>query len=312
MPRDAATDSVLMAHRARWDALDPWLPVARPLPSPAGQDTVLTCDGGEAIARARHVDPATFEASWSPATRHELIARAGGTAAMDMLLAQWHDHVSGLGVPGQPDTQALVTWPSRDTEMTRVFLAHGLVPLTVLAARPAYRSSPAAQPDLVVRALTAADIETAAALWVEAIQWDAQFGAMTVRASTEAHIRKELTDAVTAHQRWVWLATDQGQVAGLLVVAPPESTSWAAPLVALSPVAYLTCLGVAAGDRGRGGGTALVQSAHAALDQAQAGVTLLHYAALSPLSGPFWHRCGYRPLWTTWAWPAFISPVAEA
>ena len=28
--------------------------------------------------------------------------------------------------------------------------------------------------------------------------------------------------------------------------------------------------------------------------------TLLHYAQASPVSGPFWHRQGYRPLWTTW------------
>jgi hypothetical protein len=29
-------------------------------------------------------------------------------------------------------------------------------------------------------------------------------------------------------------------------------------------------------------------------------VTLLHYAALNPLSAPFWHRSGYRPLSTRW------------
>jgi hypothetical protein len=29
-------------------------------------------------------------------------------------------------------------------------------------------------------------------------------------------------------------------------------------------------------------------------------LTLLHYAQVDPLSAPFWHRTGYRPLWTTW------------
>jgi len=29
-------------------------------------------------------------------------------------------------------------------------------------------------------------------------------------------------------------------------------------------------------------------------------VTLLHYSQMNPLSAPFWHRMGYRPLWTTW------------
>jgi hypothetical protein len=30
------------------------------------------------------------------------------------------------------------------------------------------------------------------------------------------------------------------------------------------------------------------------------GVSVLNYAAMNPLSGPFWHRMGYRPVWTTW------------
>jgi hypothetical protein len=38
------------------------------------------------------------------------------------------------------------------------------------------------------------------------------------------------------------------------------------------------------------------------------GPTTLHYATMNPLSGPFWHRWGYRSLWTLWtrrpAWPA--------
>ena len=29
-------------------------------------------------------------------------------------------------------------------------------------------------------------------------------------------------------------------------------------------------------------------------------LTLLHYSQMNPLSAPFWHRMGYRPLWTTW------------
>ena len=39
-------------------------------------------------------------------------------------------------------------------------------------------------------------------------------------------------------------------------------------------------------------------------------VTLLHYEQVNPLSGPFWHQQGYRPLWTTWeARPASSTPV---
>ena len=39
---------------------------------------------------------------------------------------------------------------------------------------------------------------------------------------------------------------------------------------------------------------------HAELDAEGIAAILLHYAAVNPLSGPFWSRCGYRPLFTNW------------
>jgi GNAT superfamily N-acetyltransferase len=54
-------------------------------------------------------------------------------------------------------------------------------------------------------------------------------------------------------------------------------------------------------DRGSGTGAALITHVHHALDAAGIDLTLLHYAQLNPLSGPFWHRMGYRPLWSVWA-----------
>jgi hypothetical protein len=47
--------------------------------------------------------------------------------------------------------------------------------------------------------------------------------------------------------------------------------------------------------------------AHDELDARGISVTLLHYAQLNPLSGPFWSRMGYRPLWT-----GFQSRPADA
>jgi hypothetical protein len=47
-------------------------------------------------------------------------------------------------------------------------------------------------------------------------------------------------------------------------------------------------------------GSALIGHLHAALDEAGTAATLLHYSGLNPLSAPFWHRCGYRPLSTRW------------
>jgi GNAT superfamily N-acetyltransferase len=61
------------------------------------------------------------------------------------------------------------------------------------------------------------------------------------------------------------------------------------PLVAAGP-----------GERGTGAGGALIRHVHDALDARGIDLTLLHHAQLNPLSAPFWHRMGYRPLWTTW------------
>lgn len=301
MSADAETDPILDAHRRRWRQLDPWLPTAAPLPEASGQDTVLACANGKGVARSYRVDLDSFEASWSAARTYELLARVGGSTAMDTLLTQWQDHVAGLAAPGERDAWAMLTWPSRDTQMTPVFVAHGLTPLSVLAARPARRPSPSPEADVRLRELAPARIGAAAAMWAAVIGWDEPFGTMAVRESTGASIRRELTQALRSHHPWIWLAEDQGEPVGLIVVSPPERAAWAAQMVATSPAAYLTCLGVTPSHRGHGVGAALVQTAHAALDRTPARVTLLHYAALSPLSGPFWHRCGYRPLWTTWA-----------
>jgi GNAT superfamily N-acetyltransferase len=64
--------------------------------------------------------------------------------------------------------------------------------------------------------------------------------------------------------------------------------------------AYLQTMFVRADERGGGVGAALVSRAHAALDAQRGTVTLLHYAQVNPVSGPFWSRMGYRPLWTIW------------
>jgi GNAT superfamily N-acetyltransferase len=97
------------------------------------------------------------------------------------------------------------------------------------------------------------------------------------------------------------VAERDGQVAGLVVMQPPARAAWVAPAVAVAPASYLTCGFVTAGSRGGGVGGALVRRALEKVDGEGIPVTALHYAALNPLSGPFWHRCGYRPLSMVWA-----------
>jgi len=53
-------------------------------------------------------------------------------------------------------------------------------------------------------------------------------------------------------------------------------------------------------ERSGGIGAALVRHVDGELDARGIDLTLLHYAKVNPLSAPFWHRMGYRPLWSTW------------
>jgi GNAT superfamily N-acetyltransferase len=89
-------------------------------------------------------------------------------------------------------------------------------------------------------------------------------------------------------------------IRGAIEVQTPEAASWMGDFTRARPMAYLATLYVDGTGRGNGTGAALVNAAHHALDAAGVAVTLLHYAQVNPLSGPFWHRMGYRPLWTGW------------
>jgi GNAT superfamily N-acetyltransferase len=71
--------------------------------------------------------------------------------------------------------------------------------------------------------------------------------------------------------------------------------------------AYLQTMFVRPGERGGGVGAALVGHAHGVLDARGVQTTLLHYAQMNPLSAPFWHRMGYRPLWAGWE----VRPAAS-
>lgn len=177
----------------------------------------------------------------------------------------------------------------------------------MIAARPAGHPTPDPPAGVPVRPLEAADVDAAVERFLEVVRWDSQFGSAAERPSSGPAFRQDLDQALAGERFWAWVAGAPGTVDGLLILEPPPQATWVAPLVSASPVAYVGTLGVAAGRRGRGLGAALVSRAHAALEDAGAAVTHLHYGALNPLSGPFWHRCGYRPLWTIWqAHPASL------
>jgi GNAT superfamily N-acetyltransferase len=290
---------------ARWRReVDPLLP-APPSPGQPGCGADLGPDG-----TCRHVtgDPATLNLTWGAARRFYLVTRVAGPDGgerLDALLTRWRDHLATQPDTADPDTAALVSWPSRDVAGVPALLRHGLVPATVIAVRPAGRRTAGARgaagpPGLTVRRAGPADLPELVRLGMHTIAYDAHFGMVTKRPDSEDALRRETAAQLTESEPWAWIAERDGRAVGMLTAERPAATAWIAPVVAASPVAYLSLAGVEPGKRGGGVGAALAAQLHRAADATGVAVTLLHHGQVNPLSGPFWSTRGYRPLWTTW------------
>ena len=301
---------LLAAHQIRRDAVDPLLAPSQPLPEAEAADSVLTCPGGVALVRNTAPDPDSWGYTFFAAHESKLALKVDGPKAFADLLDLWAAQDEFR--PG-PDSIATLTWPSRDTEMTRALVERGFAPQAVFAGRLAGRPMAGdadrgaggagrgdADPGVVVRRAEPGDTDAVTRLWMEQLRWDAQFGYATIRPSTPAGLAGEVAQAVGGREKRAWLAERHGEAAGLVVVQPPEHAAWAAHTVRVSPAAYLNCGAVAAGERGSGVGSALMRHVHRELDAEGIGAILLHYTAVNPLSAPFWSRCGYRPLLTSW------------
>jgi GNAT superfamily N-acetyltransferase len=303
------------------DALLPTatVPAAAPPAGPAAAygtmaEELLTVPGAAGVARASTIDPESMASCWGTLRIHNLVmARAaGGTGdrpdaaarAMAGLLARWQAHVAAQPLDDHGESSAVLSWPSRDTVMTKLFLSHGLLPAVVVGARAGGRPmAPARLPEGVsIRPLQERDVAGAAALQLAVVAWDSQFGGVHLRPSTPARSRDEVLAQLAAGPVRAWVAEQAGEIMGYVSIEWPSDTAWFTGLAAgdRSRMAYLGCMSVQAGRRSGGIGTALAAHVHGHLDAAGVKLTLLHYAALNPLSAPFWARCGYRPLWTTW------------
>jgi len=285
-------------HGSRLSRLDPLLSDSVPLPESGPADVQLEVPGGRGLARLVRANPTTLDSTWNPAERHVLTARIGAddpAKVMDALLSRWSTTVHARA--GEAESAAVLTWASRDVELTPTFLAHGLAPRSVLAIRLAGRDSPDGAAGVVVRRATEADVEAAVAMELELVRWNQMLGQMTERPNTAELIRAKHT---ADSRPWSWLAEVDGMPVGLLSVLNPDHAPWASGLSSAGRAVYLSDLMVLSGRRGAGAGTALVQHVHRDLDRAGFNAVLLHYLGMNPLAGPFWHRCGYRPLHTDW------------
>jgi ribosomal protein S18 acetylase RimI-like enzyme len=304
--RDVVRDINRAAGR-RWRVLDPLLPVPGDLTAGCAEPFQVTGrDGrpaGFAVCRHQVFPEDSLSQTWGTAARFVLTPRLRDrdtAPALDDLLDQWRDHLEQLDEAQADDTSALVTWPTRDISGVRALLGHGLQPMTVLAVRPAKRLVPARKTDVSIRRATLDDLDAVVAMEMGVIRYDEQFGGSVPRPRTEELVRADTQIALGKQPEWTWLALRAGRPAGLLVVQPPTEATWVATMTGGRPAAYLSTLFVMPDDRGSGAGAALVRHAHAQLDEQGVDVTLLHHSQVNPVSGPFWNRMGYRPLWTSW------------
>jgi GNAT superfamily N-acetyltransferase len=305
-------DDINKAVTKRWRHLDPLLPQPSDLPEGCMPPLLTLGDNGRpsglGVCRHQYVAADTLAQTWGTATKFVLSMRLRGpdvAATADDLITQWHAHLIGQQQAYADDTAAIVNWPSRDVTGVPALLGHGLQPLTVIAvrpkARPAGPPSPAStQPGLVIRPAGPDDLDAVAELELGVVRYDAHFGGSIPRPATEALVRAETQAALAKRPGWTWLAEQDGQPVALTVVEPPAAATWIAGMTRTGATAYLQTMFVRPDERSGGIGAALVRHVHGELDARGIDLTLLHYSQVNPLSAPFWHRMGYRPLWSTW------------
>jgi GNAT superfamily N-acetyltransferase len=271
------------------------------VPGPGGAPAVAaTCEHWQGT-------PGSLDLAFGAAARFQLTVQVAapelGPDALDWLLSAWRDHLAGVPGTAAADSAAVIAWPSRAISGQVTLLRWGFAFRTVLAARPAGRpGSPATEtdPGIQVREADLADLGTVTRLGLEVIRFDAHFGTLVERPDTAGALRRDAAAALAGPDPWIWLAERGGTPVGLLYAQRPEQARWLAPMVRLAPAAYVDLMYVRPEERGRGAGHALADHLHRKSSAAGVAVILLHYQLLNPLSGPFWSRQGYRPLWNIW------------
>jgi GNAT superfamily N-acetyltransferase len=290
---------VLAAVADRWRRLEPLLPVPKAW---AADQSVLAVEGAVGIAVYREPEPGAPLPMWFAAhgfSLRPLVTGVDVTAALDRLLTEWAELMGPRAREVGDDSAAYVFVPSRDVETFPALTRHGLAPYAVVAGRrPGYPNLPPGRAE--VRQATLDDLDTVTALALTQAGHEVPFGTSWVRSTAAEQVRAEVERTLSTPEHWVWLGYVDGTPLGLITATPPAQNEWLTAYTDARPVAYLSVAWVDAKVRGAGVGAALAAAAHRAFDDAGIGLTLLHYSLVNPRSGPFWHRLGYRPLWTGW------------
>ncbi|MBN6038557.1 GNAT family N-acetyltransferase [Amycolatopsis sp. 195334CR] len=262
----------------------------------------VTADGERvsAVLRRERHEPGSLELLWSAERVWRLFPEIGttGTAGMDALLRAWRAELDTES-PGE-DSACVVTWPSHDAEAIRAFLDHGLAPVTALATRTGPPDT-FGQPGVTVRQARPDDFAAVLDLALEVFDYSALV-ALPRREHTEELLAPRLRAKLAQDTGTVWVAEVDGLVAGLADCSWVDVAGEAGAGELLPPGSwgYLNNVGTAREVRGHGIGRTLAAAAHAYFHERGAAGTYLYYNPPNPLSSVFWHRRGYRPLWTIW------------
>lgn len=273
-------------------ALDPLLPAT--IDAGGGERLTAPVSGGQTQAvlyPARHEG---WAALWRASLTWELtpLSASTGPEGMSALLTALRRRL-GTEEHG-PDSACAVTWPARDLPTATALREHGLSPAMVLAVRGP-TPAPEPDPEVVVRRATDADLAELLKLWLAELRYSALVGPATPRPGAAGMLEDRLRRALWAGEP-VWLAEVEGVTRGM------AACGWPAParLLPAGRWGYVGTVSVAPQARGSGIGRALMAMAHRELLARPAKGTFLFYSPHNALSSVFWHRQGYRPLWTTW------------
>jgi ribosomal protein S18 acetylase RimI-like enzyme len=159
-----------------------------------------------------------------------------------------------------------------------------------------------AGPGFRVRHARAADVEALVELRMAELRYAALVGPAVVRPGAREVMAAEVTQAMRFGAQ-LWLAEESGVPVGMAActIVSPRPDNAVEGRLRPGDWGYFDTLAVAPEARHRGVGRALAAAAQGELLRAGVRGIFLFYHVANPLSPVFWHRQGYRPLWTTWA-----------
>ncbi|AXB43652.1 GNAT family N-acetyltransferase [Amycolatopsis albispora] len=288
--------------------LDPLLPEPS---APAGEriHARVPGEGREvtAVLYRSKLTPGTVERLFSPAVTWEItpLLDAGDAAGLRALLPALRLRV--LAERPDADSACVLAWPSLDAPVLGVLPRHGFLPRTAIGVRtgpvpPEYRPS-----GLVVRPAREADLEELLELEVAELRYAALVGTARLLDGAATLLEPGLRRLLVEGR--VWLAEADGLAVGMVSTRCliPEAGGPLANRLPGGRWGYVSTLSVTESARGTGVGRALMAEAHRTMLGSGVRGTFLFYNPCNPLSSVFWHRQGYRPLWTIWD----VTPAGE-